>query len=110
MWISPYEIKTFYTFKKVKMFNKKKLKIESNNNYKKIFRFEDSTHRNLAAAKDELPNVLKELSALKQDANEDNTFGSLSKDFLKNEMNDYRLLDREKKLEYKEATLSLIKK
>ena len=26
MWISPYGIKTFYAFKKVKMFNKKKLK------------------------------------------------------------------------------------
>ena len=64
MWISPFGIKTFYAFKKVKMFNKKKLKTESNNSYKKIFRFEDSTHRNLAAAKDELPNVLKELSAM----------------------------------------------
>ena len=42
MWISPYRIKTFYAFKKVKMFNKKKLKTESNNNYKKILRFEDS--------------------------------------------------------------------
>jgi hypothetical protein len=50
MWIFPYGIKTFYAFKKVKMFNKKKLKTESNNSYKKIFRFEDSTHRNLAAA------------------------------------------------------------
>ena len=91
MWISPYGIKTFYAFKKVKMFNKKKMKTESNNSYKKIFRFEDSTHRNLAAAKDELPNVLKELSASKQEANEDISFGSLSKDFLKNGMNDFRL-------------------
>jgi len=104
MWISPYGIKTFYAFKKVKMFNKKKMKTESNNSYKKIFRFEDSTHRNLAAAKDELPNVLKELSAPKQEANEDISFGSLSKDFLKNGMNDYRLSDRGEKLEYKEAT------
>ena len=104
MWISLYGIKTFYAFKKVKMFNKKKMKTESNNSYKKIFRFEDSTHRNLAAAKDELPNVLKELSAPKQEANEDISFGSLSKDFLKNGMNDYRLSDRGEKLEYKEAT------
>jgi hypothetical protein len=49
MWISPHGIKTFYGFKKVTMFNKKKLKTEKNNSYKKIFRFEDSTHRNLAA-------------------------------------------------------------
>ena len=110
MWISPYGIKTFYAFKKVKMFNKKKLKTESNNNYKKIFRFEDSTHRNLAAAKDELPNVLKELSAPKQEANEDITFGSLTKDFLKNGMNDYRLSDRGEKLEYKEATKNKYRK
>ena len=47
MWIFPYGIKTFYAFKKVKMFNKNKMKTESNNSYKKIFRFEDSTHRNL---------------------------------------------------------------
>ena len=49
-------------FKKIKMFNKRKLKFETNNSYKKIFRFEDSNHRNLAAAKDELHNTLKELS------------------------------------------------
>ena len=60
MWISPLGIKTFYGFKKVTMFNKKKLKTEKNNSYKKIFRFEDSTRRNLAAAKDELSDVLKE--------------------------------------------------
>ena len=62
LWISPQGIKTFYAFKKIKMFNKRKLKFETNNSYKKIFRFEDSNHRNLAAAKDELHNTLKELS------------------------------------------------
>tara|TARA_B100001057_G_C22431226_1_gene787516 strand:+ start:123 stop:527 length:405 start_codon:yes stop_codon:yes gene_type:complete len=84
MWISPLGIKTFYGFKKVTMFNKKKLKTEKNNSYKKIFRFEDSTRRNLAAAKDELPDILKEFSAPKSEQNEDITFGALSKDFLKN--------------------------
>ena len=110
MFISPNGIKTFYAFKKVKMFNKKKLKTEYNNSYKKIFRFEDTTHRNLAAAKDELPNVLKELSAPKREANQDITFGSLTKDFLKNGMNDYRLSDKGEKLEYKEATKTKYKK
>jgi hypothetical protein len=64
----------------------------------------------LAAAKDELPDVLKKLSAPKQEVNEDITFGSLTKDFLKNGMNDYRLSDRGEKLEYKEATKSKYKK
>ena len=39
LWISPQGIKTFYAFKKIKMFNKRKLKFETNNSYKKIFRF-----------------------------------------------------------------------
>jgi hypothetical protein len=51
LWISPQGIKTFYAFKKIKMFNKRKLKFETNNSYKKIFRFEDSNHKNLVAAK-----------------------------------------------------------
>jgi hypothetical protein len=60
LFITPLGIKSFYAFRKIKMCNKKKLKYEQNNSYKKIFRFEDSTHRNLAAAKDELPQILRD--------------------------------------------------
>ena len=104
LWISPQGIKTFYAFKKIKMFNKRKLKFETNNSYKKIFRFEDSNHRNLAAAKDELHNTLKELSAPKLEKNEDITFGSLARDFIKVGMSDYRVADKGEKMEYKDST------
>ena len=93
LFITPLGIKTFYAFKKIKMWNKEKLKYEKNNAYKKIFRFEDSTHKNLATAKDELPEVLKALSSPKIEQNEDTTFGALAKDFIKHGMNDYRLAD-----------------
>ena len=98
LWISPNGIKTFYAFKKVQMFNKEKLILERNNIYKKIFRFEDTTHRNLAAAKDELPEVLRKMSVPRVESNEDITFKSLAKDILKNGTNVYRLADRGEKI------------
>ena len=55
------------------MFNKNKLKIEKNNVYKKIFRYEETVHRNLAAAKDALPSILKELSAPKLESKQDHS-------------------------------------
>ena len=51
LWIRANGIKTFYAFKKREMFTKNKLKIEKNNVYKKIFRYEETVHRNLAAAR-----------------------------------------------------------
>lgn len=98
LWISPNGIKTFYAFKKVQMFNKEKLILERNNIYKKIFRFEDTTHRNLATAKDELPEVLRKMSVPRVESNEDITFKSLAKDILKNGTNVYRLADRGEKI------------
>jgi len=83
LWIRANGIKTFYAFKKREMFNKNKLKIEKNNVYKKIFRYEETVHRNLAAAKDTLPSILKELSAPKLESKQDHSFGSMAKDFLK---------------------------
>jgi len=65
------------------MFNKNKLKIEKNTVYKKIFKYEETIHGNLAAAKDALPSILKELSAPKLENRQDHSFGSMAKDFLK---------------------------
>ena len=104
LWIRANGIKTFYAFRKREMFNKNKLKIEKNTVYKKIFRYEETIHRNLAATKDALPGILKELSAPKLENKQDHSFGSMAKDFLKNGLNNYRLADRGEKFEYKEAT------
>ena len=49
LWIRESGIKTFYAFRKREMFNRKKLKLEKNNVYKKIFKYEDNIQRNLAA-------------------------------------------------------------
>ena len=78
LWIRESGIKTFYAFRKREMFNRKKLKLEKNNVYKKIFKYEDNIQRNLAAAKDALPEVLKELSAPKIENNQDINFGARS--------------------------------
>jgi len=110
LWIRESGIKTFYAFRKREMFNRKKLKVEKNNVYKKIFKYEDNIQRNLAAAKDALPEVLKELSAPKIENNQDINFGALAKDFLKNGINGYRLADRGEKFEYKNSTKTKYKK
>ena len=86
------------------MFNKRKLKFKTNNSYKKIFRFEDSSRRNLAAVKDELHKTLIELSSPKLEKNEDTTFGSLARDFIKVGMSNYRIADKGEKMEYKDST------
>lgn len=105
LFISPHGIKTFYGFKKVKMFNRQKLVFENNNSYKKIFRFEDTPHRDLVAAKNALPNILKELSEPKTGFKDGLTFETLVKDFLKNGTNDYRLIESGGKLDYKKSTI-----
>jgi len=105
LFISPHGIKTFYGFKKVRMFNREKLVFENNNSYKKIFSFEDTPHRDLVAAKNALPNILKELSEPKTGFKDGLTFETLVKDFLKNGTNDYRLIESGGKLDYKKSTI-----
>ena len=79
------------------MFNKKKLKLERNNIYRKIFKYEDNPKRNLAAAKDALPDISKDMSAPKLKEKQNSSFGSLARDFLKNGLNGYRLSGRGEK-------------
>tara|TARA_R110000787_G_scaffold34982_1_gene90217 strand:+ start:742 stop:2193 length:1452 start_codon:yes stop_codon:yes gene_type:complete len=100
LWIRPNGIKTFYASKKVSMFNKEKVKMELNSTSKKMMRFD----LNYEAAKEMLPQILKDMAAPKEETKDDSLFGNLAKDFLKNGINGYRLSDKSEKHEYKDST------
>jgi len=96
--------KTFYAVGKPLMFNKKKQKMERNASYKKMFALSSQKK-----SYDHARNVVQEYVAAMEnptvDANADEKFSFLAKEFLSRGMSDYRLADSAEKHEYKEGTI-----
>jgi len=102
LFISPKGEKTFYAFKSVKMYNKKKGRTERNAVYQKIFRFSDTKGFKYSDVKDKIKDVLDSMTEVVAGKDQDKLFGHYCKLFLKNGTEGLRLKDED--ITYKEST------
>ena len=102
LFISPKGEKTFYAFKSVKMYNKKKGRTERNAVYQKIFRFSDTKGFKYSDVKDKIKGVLDSMTEVVAGKDQDKLFGHYCKLFLKDGTEGLRLKDED--ITYKEST------
>ena len=102
LFISPKGEKTFYAFKSVKMYNKKKDRTERNAVYQKIFRFSDTKGFKYSDVKDKIKDVLDSMTEVVAGKDQDKLFGHYCKLFLKDGTEGLRLKDED--ITYKEST------
>ena len=91
VFISPRATITFFAFKRREMFNNKKGKLETNNYYKKIFRYQNVKGYKYRDAKDKLKEVLDSIVAPVVKDTSKLLFKDLTKRFLKEGMEGSRL-------------------
>jgi len=102
IFISPKGEKTFYAFKSMKMYNKKKGITERNAIYRKVFRFSDTKGYKYSDVKEKIKDVLDSMTEVVIGKDKDKPFGHYCKLFIKDGVEGLRLKDED--ITYKEST------
>jgi|ETNvirome_6_1000_1030641.scaffolds.fasta_scaffold04262_2 integrase len=102
LFISPKNEKTFYAFKLVKMYNKKKGRTEKNACYKSLFRLSDTKGFKYSDVKNKLKETLDSMTDIVANKQQDKLFGHYCKLFLKDGTEGLRLKDED--IAYKKST------